>query len=457
MLRHAIPCFLLAGALGSMGCSSAGAEASRARAASTEHAIAITHVTLIDPASGPRPDVTIVMVGHRITAVGPSASTPVPEHAQVHDETGHFAVPGFWDAHVHLTQMGMDSMPLFVANGVTSVRDMGSTFGDIVLWKQAWSTGQPAPRVFAPGPKIDGKGELWGDNWLVTTPDGARRAVDDLAAYGVDFIKVHAGLSRPVYDALADESRKKGLSFAGHVDEDYPAAWAAKSGQRTIEHGSSMVPCSDTVRAQLRADPKLVPLLKWVCASSNDDVMPELARAGAWLTPTLVSWRGKTMLLKEAPSLEGYRYVSAALEKRWLGDGEETAPQPIEREVLAQFGPLAANAHRAGVHLLVGTDIGDPYVVPGFGLHDEMQLFVEAGIPPLVALRSATLEAARALGADATTGSIEVGKSADVVLLDADPLANIRNTRRIGAVVQNGRWFDRAALTALLEPLTRRK
>ncbi|WP_394845368.1 amidohydrolase family protein [Pendulispora brunnea] len=457
MLRHAIPVLLVASALGSAGCSSAGAEVPRAPASSTERAMAMTHVTLIDPASGPRPDVTIVMAGHRITAVGPSASTPVPEHAQVHDETGHFAVPGFWDAHVHLTQMGMDLMPLFVANGITSVRDMGSTFEDIVRWKQARTAGQPAPRVFAPGPKIDGKGESWGDNWIITSPESARRAVDDLKAYGVDFIKVHAGLSRPIYDALADESRKKGLFFSGHVGGDYPAAWAAKSGQRTIEHGSSMVPCSNAERAQLRADPKLVPLMKWVCADSNDDVLPELARAGVWLTPTLVSWRGKTMMHTEAPSLEGYRYVSAALEKRWLGDGEETPPLPIEREVLAQFGPLAARAHRAGVHLLVGTDIGDPYVVPGFGLHDEMQLLVEAGIPPLVALRSATLEAARALGVDATTGTIEVGKSADVVVLDADPLANIRNTRRIDAVVQNGQWLDRAKLTALLEPLTRTK
>jgi len=417
--------------------------------------MAITHVTLIDPGSGPRPDVTIVMVGHRITAVGPSASTPVPAHAQVHDETGHFAVPGFWDAHVHLSQMGIESMPLFVANGVTGVRDMGSTFEDIVRWRQARSAGQPAPRIFAPGPKLDGKGEPWNDNWLVTSPEAARRAVDDLKAYGVDFIKVHGGLSRPVYDAVADESRKKGLFFSGHVGADYPAAWAAKSGQRTIEHGSHMVPCSESVRAQLRADPKLAPTLTWVCADTNDDVLPELARAGVWLTPTLVSWRGKVMMHKDAPTLEGFRYVTEALEKHWLGDGEETAPLPIEREVFAQFGPLAAHAHRAGVHLLVGTDIGDPYVVPGFALHDEMQLFVEAGIPPLVALRSATLEAARALGVADTTGSIEAGKSADVVVLEADPLANIRNTRRIGAVVLNGQWYDRAKLTALLEPLRR--
>src|SRR5262249_19792282 len=155
-----------------------------------------------------------------------------------------------------------------------------STFEDIVRWKQARSAGRPAPRIFAPGPKLDGEGETRGDNWVVTTPEAARRAVDALGTYGVDFIKVHGLLSRPVYDAIADESRKNGLFFSGHAEHDYPPAWAVKSGQRTIEHGTRMVPCAQSLRAQLRADPYLASQMDYVCADTNDDVLPVMARAG---------------------------------------------------------------------------------------------------------------------------------------------------------------------------------
>jgi len=145
--------------------------------------------------------------------------------------------------------------------------------------------------------------------------------------------------------------------------------------------------------------------------------------------------------------------LPAPLEKWW--GTPEPAPGPLELELLSEFGPLTASAYRAGIRLLAGSDAGDPNVVPGFALHDEMQLFVEAGVPPLVAIRSATLEPARALGVSERVGSIERNKAADVVLLGADPLADIRNTRRIVAVVLNGRLVTAAQLAVQIEPLRR--
>jgi imidazolonepropionase-like amidohydrolase len=309
------------------------------------------------------------------------------------------------------------------------------------------------PRIFSPGPKLDGSGGLAGDNWIVTSPGDARRAVDRLRGMGVDFIKVHNRLSRAVYDAIADQSRKDGLWFAGHATGEFGPMIAVSAGQRTIEHGRGMLPCSPSEREQVASDERLSTLC--APAAVADQILPAMARAGTWFTPTLVSWRGQGLRRNDATHLDGARYVSPALERRWL-EGEEDEPAgALERQLLARLGPLTASAARAGVALLTGSDAGDPFVVPGFALHDELQLFVAAGVSPLQAIRSATLEPARALGVADRMGSIAPGKAADVVLLEADPLADIRNTRRIVAVVLDGRWLAVEQLAALLQPLHR--
>lgn len=425
--------------------------AATAMAATGSSVYAITHVTVIDPDAGARPDLTIVIDGDRIREVGPSATTAIPSDAAVHEAAGQFAIAGLWDAHVHVSQMTVDSIPLLIANGVTGVRDMGSDLAEIARWRAIRRDGGLAPRVFSPGPKLDGVGTAGPDSWIVTTADEARAAVDRLHAQGADFIKVHYRLPRVAYDAIADECRKTGLAFAGHAADAYPPVVAIAAGQRTIEHGRAMLPCTPEQRTRVHADPRFE-FVASLCAAdtTTDQILSAMARAGVWLTPTLVSWRGMALDPASAAKLDGFRRAPAALTKRWYGDEPSAPPQPLEREILAQYGPLAARAARAGVHLLAGTDIGDPFVVPGFALHDELRLFVEAGVTPLQALRSATIEPARALGVAETLGSIAPGKAADVVLLTADPLADIRNTRRISAVVLGGRWLSATQLGALL-------
>lgn len=422
-----------------------------ATAATGSNLYAITHVTLIDPDAGARPDTTIVIDGDRIRQVGPSATTAIPSGITVHDASGQFAIAGLWDSHVHVSQMTVDSIPLLVANGITGVRDMGSDLADIARWRAIRRDGGLVPRVFSPGPKLDGVGTPGPDSWIVTSADEARAAVDRLHAQGADFIKVHYRLSRAAYDAIVDECRKTGLAFAGHAADEVSPVVAIAAGQRTIEHGREMLPCTPAQRTRLHADPKFK-FVASLCAAeaTADQILPAMARAGIWLTPTLTSWRGMTLDPASAAKLDGFRLAPAALTKRWYGDEPSTPPDPLELEILAQFGPLAAQAARAGVHVLAGTDIGDPFVIPGFALHDELRLLVEAGISPLQALRSATIEPARALAVADTLGSIAPGKAADIVLLTADPLADIRNTRRIAAVVLAGRWLPSAQLRTLL-------
>jgi hypothetical protein len=211
-----------------------------------------------------------------------------------------------------------------------------------------------------------------------------------------------------------------------------------------------MLPCSARVRARIRSEAALARLAAF-CATEPEAelILPAMARAGVWFTPTLVSWRGRTLDRDAVAALDGVALTPPALEERWRGN------EPVdtfEAELLAEFGPLTARAARTGVRLLTGTDSGDPNVVPGFSLHDELRLFVEAGVPAIEAIGAATIEAARSLGVADVVGSIEPGKAADVVLLAADPLADIRSTRRIVAVVLNGRWLPESELRALLPP-----
>jgi Amidohydrolase family len=416
---------------------------------------AITHATVIDPVHGgiEQRDMTILVRGDRIVSVGPTASVDIPTDAIAHDVSGRFVVPGFWDAHVHLSQAGVNAFPLFVANGITSVRDMGSDFSHVLKWRAARAGGAPIPRIIAPGPKLDGGSFLLRlltrirEQRILTSPDNARRAVDALKTQGVDFIKVHNRLTPALYDAVASECRKVQLPFAGHLPVAGPLA-AVAAGQRTIEHGRGMLLCSPDIWARSRPDPK-ADAAKEYCASPvvQLELIPALVRAGTWFTPTLVSWRGHAMvgdpvLVQWLATLPGYTTVWPALRRHWDRMAGRT-PTALERELLGQFGALTAAMSSAGVPLLAGTDLGDPFVIPGYALHDELELMVAAGVTPLAALQSATSEPARAFDLTHTVGAIASGQAADLVLLDGDPLADIRNTRRVSAVMLNGRWLVR--------------
>jgi amidohydrolase family protein len=417
---------------------------------------AISHATVINPVDGASEyrDTTIVIHGERIVSVGPSASVVIPSEAVVHDASGRFVIPGLWDAHVHLSQVGSNAFPLLVANGITSVRDMGSDFRQILQWRAARAAGALIPRIIAPGPKLDGGSFVmrvavrftkWKHEMrFLSSPADARRAVDELKAQGVDFIKVHNHLTPELYGAIVAESRKDQLTFAGHLPEAGPLA-AAAAGQRTIEHGRGMLLCSPDVWARIRSQAHAA---AQYCAPSEIQaaLFPALLHAGTWFTPTLTSWRGNAMVGNPAlttllAALPGRPEVWPALRSHW--DDMGSTSTPFERELMGQFGALTAAASRAGVPLLAGTDLGDPYVIPGFALHDELALMVAAGVTPLVALQSATSEPARAFGLTDTVGAVASGQAADLLVLDGDPLADIDNTRRIFAVVLNGRWLAR--------------
>ena len=430
--------------------------------------VAITGAAVVDVESGRLlPDRTVIIRGSRIVTVGARGSTRVPVGARVIDGRGRYLIPGLWDMHVHNPDPGATAMlPVYLAYGVTGVRDMGADLIALRAHRDRIAAGEAiGPRVVMAGPILDGPlGRTMPPahrRWRieVTQPARARRVVDSLVAAGADFIKVHERLRADVYQAVADRARSRGIAIAGHVPTAVGAAEAARAGQRTIEHLVNVpFACTDAERAELRPTNDLEALFGG-CAAGDPAALMQLFRdRDTWHTPTLVVQQRVALGPGVSRGDPGLRHVPMSVREllRAVGPLDLPAPRGRARERFARFlekrVAQVGQMHSSGVRLLIGTDA--PGVAPGWSVHEEMRLFVRAGIPPIDALRAATINPARMFAATDSLGTVAVGKLADIVLLDANPLEDIRNTLRVRAVVAGGRLYDRAALDAILERST---
>ena len=421
--------------------------------------VALAHVTVVDPVDSiPRQDQTVLIHGNRITAVGPSGRVRVPSGARLVNARGKFLIPGLWDMHVHTAVTGgRRLLGLYIANGVTGVRDMAGDWDTLTTWRREIASGTlVGPRIVASGPYVEG-GDVPIPHLTARTAAEARTAVDSLARLGVDFIKVHSQLTREVYFAVARRARDRGLPFAGHVPRAVGAAAASDSGQRSIEHLLGiLVPCTPAESLALRPRFTVQAALGTCSTGDLTPLYATLARNHTWVTPTFtatVEVAGWPRTTVPGDTLAHYlpravrRFVAEILP---MPDSIPPGAEVVGRAVFAKRLAQLAVMHRAGVAVLAGTDAPLRNSPPGFGLHEELQWLVRAGLSPLDALRSATVEPARYFNGLDSLGSIAPGKVADLVLLDANPLLDIRNTRRISAVVANGRLFDAKARMRLL-------
>ncbi len=432
--------------------------------------VAVTHVTVIDVEAGrSRPDMTVVVAGGRISAVRQAARVTVPRGSQIVDGRGKFLIPGLWDMHVHMfsalppgTQDPAARVffaPNFVARGISGVRSMFDDLGAIRELRAAVAAGTLAgPEVVASGPILDGAPAYWPGSIACANPEQGRAAVRRLKDGGVDFIKVYSLLSRETYFAIADEAQKAGLPFAGHVPNGVTAVEASDAGQRSIEHLLGVFASCSSREAEFARDGAKFGDSMRAAAESYDPrkaaaLFAKFAANGTWQTPTLVALRtvayaGDAEFEKD----ERIRQVPASIRQIWRGLLADMAKpdaaarrRQFERELT-----LVGAMHKAGVKILAGTDTPNPYVFPGSGLHDELELLVKAGLTPMDALRSATIRPAEYLGAANGMGSIAADKAADMVLLEGDPLADIANTRRIAAVVLKGKVYAKSDLAQML-------
>lgn len=443
-------------------------------------ALAITHVTLIDgTGAAPRPDVTVLLEGARIALVAPSSTTVIPSGARTVDGSGKFLIPGLADMHVHLTGAGEPDgsrkflLPLLLANGITTVRDMGGYLDSLVPLRQEIRDGKrDAPQIFFAGPYLDGSPPSFQPSLVVSTTEDADKDVHELIQRGVDFIKVQSVLTRDAYLSIAAACKREHIPFAGHVPDRVTAAEASDAGQRSIEHLTGVLrACSRNEKHLMREQfhvsrRKRTPaqresrqlhwqreLLRTQSEKFTSALLEEFAHNQTWQVPTLITLRNVAF---PTPALNLPADPRTQFIPRHVLDGWKTehahelqASQDefaIRQAILDRSIAVVGKMNAAGVHILAGTDTAAPFVFPGTSLHEELALLVQAGLTPMQALQAATRGPAEFLGKIEEQGTIESGKSADLVLLDANPLDDIHNAQKIRAVVLRGKLFDRAVL-----------
>lgn len=357
--------------------------------------LTIVHVTVIDTIGGSAlPDHTVTIRDGRITAVEPT--TAIPDDAL--DGRGKFLIPGLWDMHVHLSGAKERALPLLVANGVTGVRDLGSRLREIDEWRTRIDAGLlVGPRMFRAGPILNG--EAFNRYQLaVGSAEESRGIVRALKQVEVDFIKVHRRTPREAYFAIVDEAKKQGLAVVGHIPMTVTPEEASDAGQATIEHVVTLF--EGTFSANLKQD-ELLPAIRRFRERDAATLFARFAKNGTVLDPTLVFYKSSKQLVPELIALTHL-------------------------------------AHEAHVALLAGTDLNEGGE-PGASLHEELAFLVDAGLTPLEALQTATVIPARVLQRGRDFGAIRAGAIADLVLLDANPLDDIHNTRRIAKVIVGGK------------------
>jgi imidazolonepropionase-like amidohydrolase len=443
-----------------------------AHAHSQSTPIVITHVTVINPGtSSVLANRTVVISGPKISAVASSETLQPPKGARVLDARGQYLIPGLWDMHVHSAfgdwfPGGREIiLPLFIANGVTGVRDMGGDLPVLIEWRKQIAAGEiVGPRMVISGPMLDGylpTGKLrFPSSVPITTPESAVAAVDSLKQQGADFIKVQSVISHDAYLAAAAEAHKQNLPIVGHVPDKVRISETIAAGQKSIEHLMGIFEgCSTEEDKFIRGEGNLKLLLTTTDQTRCDAIIHSLAEHKVWQVPTLAWQRGGTFLdqldWKHQP-LD--KYVPAPWrDVTWRRFADEMMPDlkrdplALRQEYFTRNLLMVGAMHHAGVPFLSGTDAAPGiYVMPGFSLHDELANFVEAGFSPMASLQTATSSPAIFLDQESDFGSIEPGKIADLVLLTANPLDDIHNTRKISAVIANGRLFERRELDAIL-------
>jgi imidazolonepropionase-like amidohydrolase len=443
---------------------------------SRQTSTAITHVSVIDVASGAtRSDNTVIITGNRIVYAGPAAGARIPGGSRALDGRGKFLIPGLWDMHVHAFVWTFSDFagPLMLANGVTGARDMGYLLDTTLRWKRDVASGSESGPRLVVGVRVDGPvGRALFVSHVASDMD-AVRAVDTIArkkdgSVRADFISLDAFIPRAAFFALAREARKLGIPVAGRVPFSVSVIEASDSGVRSVDQEDDLMRActsreaafrkelADTTNRRTGDNPLQLRTQARAILSSYDSeqcrrVIQTLASNHTWVTPTLVAYQPYAQSFDSATRHpEWSKYVPRIVEGGWRQKALATS-KPDSIMVHASFSFERTGAlRRAGVGLLAGTDAPRAFLYPGFSLHEELALLVRSGLSPFEALRTATYNPASFLGALDSLGTIGEGKIADLVLLDADPLKDIRNTTRISAVIANGRVFDSAARAVLL-------
>jgi hypothetical protein len=376
-------------------------------------------------------DQTVIVRGGRIETIGPRASTPLPEGLRQIDARGKFLFPGLTDTHVHTLSSTGDYL-LDLLYGVTTVREMDGFPWLLRLRAEARANRILAPTTYVAGTILNGAPMGW-YAVVVTSAAQARQVVHEQKAAGYDYIKVHNMMPLPLYDAIIAAADEEHIRVVGHIPHEVSVAHALESHQYTVEHFKGFL-----LDSTLTMSPE-----NWLAAVRGADV---------WISPTLTNRRGgmtaeETAQFLKTPDAQLLSQRARATWVEQMGGHDADSSRKVwalSQTIFRQLLPVTSR-------FIAGTDSGGGYPnsIRGFALHDELETYESMGMSPVAALRTATVNAATALGDPASFGSIELGKRADLLLLDGNPLESVRNLRAPRGVMVRGIWLDAAALKTI--------
>ena len=456
------------------------AEGQTSRTALTPGNLAITNVTVI-PMSGDTAlaDATVVVRDGRITAVGPAKRVRIPDRTRRIDGRGKFLIPGLADMHTHLYADGEEpdslapyELGVMLANGVTTARLMIGTPEHLVLRRDIIAGRVIGPQLWVASPQFAGK--EYGNTRVVTSPESARTAVREVAAQGYDFIKLTLDITRPVYDAIVDEAPEHGMRVAGHVDPQVGVERAIEAGQQ-IEHldGYFEAILADSAPSRVSVSNfSVFRLANWSSLDHMDDaklarIAGATARGGVWTSPTLTVFNTAFAIGQREdeirarpdwqlqPPKQRELYLGAN-RRYWAPSTAATRTEARRQRFVEVRNRLVKAIADSGGRILAGSDSPEWFHVYGFALHRELASLVTAGLTPYQALEAATRNPAEFFEAGADWGTIEPGKRADLILLSASPLEDIRNSSRIEGVIIGGRWLPKAELSRMIRAAAQR-
>jgi imidazolonepropionase-like amidohydrolase len=431
--------------------------------------------TMVDVASGiETPDSAIVISGQRIERVGTVANTKVPAGAQVVDAREKWIVPGLIDSHAHAGDDKDIPLSLYLANGVTTIRNPGGNLTQLRLTRERLLRGDlVGPRLFFSGPILDGMVPVWpSGSILVDTPERAKSAVNFLADQGVDFVKVYNNVKEPELKAIVETANQRGLPVAGHVPRSMTMTRAIELGMTRLEHiritGKEMLSAEEAEKIDPLPVGKREPLL-WQRFDLQSEkfraLVQLLARSRVFLDPTLVVAEfDEVSNLSSEKNDSNNQYLTAEFVEENVKDLKNpilVVPGELRIAAVEAFHKqekFVGMCNQAGVRIIAGTDgpsIGR--LLPGFALHRELELLVTSGLSPLQALRAATSTAAEALGKEGDLGTIAPAKFADMLIVDADPLKEIQNLRKIHVVIEDGKTYAPDELLQQIRSHTNKK
>ena len=404
---------------------------------------------------------SVLVRNGRIASIEPVASARVPAGVARVDGRGHYLMPGLVDAHVHLEYFDdPDILALFLASGVTTVRNMDGRPA-ILEWKRSVASGLVVgPTIHTAGPILDGSPPTLEDNIVIRTVDEARAAVAAQQAAGYDFVKTYVGLGPELHRAVLAAAAERGMPVAGHVPRRASLRDVLASSQHSVEHLADFDELveSDSSPVRNRFDWTKLYLAMPADPAKIIQAARLAAASAVWIVPTAIQ---ADRALASADTLQAWlrlpelAYIPAEGRAQWerqvLGSAArmDAADWPSVRRGRENRRAMLRALRSAGAKVALGTDTPNAFVVPGFSVHDELSIFVEAGYSPREALVVATREAAGLLGAADSVGTVEVGRRADLLLLGANPLLDVRAARRPVGVMVRGRWMPAAALDSM--------